>query len=241
MKNTLKLNQEKIKSFYNSVSDVWGNHDPWHDYSQKVITSYIRRKDIFRNSIVLNAGSAGNSYEIECDSMYHVDIADEKIKNIDNAVVASIENMPFKNMFFDNILCVGSVLNYCDALAALSELSRVLKTNGNLILEYESSWGFEYLHKDCYKKDACIITTEYIEKEHTQWLYSPKYIKNILKACSFNIIDEYPFHISDGLSSKFLDDQSAIKLVKIDKLLCKAPIFKEHGNNLILHCTKKIS
>ncbi len=60
--------------------------------------------------------------------------------------------MPFNNLFFDNILCVGSVLNYCDALTALSELSRVLKPNGNLILEYESSWGFEYLHKSCYKK-----------------------------------------------------------------------------------------
>lgn len=233
----MKLDQEKIKLFYNSVSNVWGN-DPWHDYSQKVITSYIKHKDIFRNSIVLNAGSAGNSYEIECHSMYHVDIANEKIKNIDNAVIASIEKMPFDNLFFDNILCVGSVLNYCDALAALSELSRVLKSNGNLILEYESSWGFEYLHKDCFKKEACIITTEYIEKKHNQWLYSPKYIEKILKTCNFNIVEKYPFHISDGLFSKFLDDQSAINLVKVDKLLCKLPVVKEHGNNIILHCIK---
>lgn len=234
----MKLEQEKIKSFYNNVSNVWGNHDPWHDYSQKVITSYINHKDIFRNSIVLNAGSAGNSYGIECQLMYHVDIADEKLKNIDNAVIASIEKMPFNNLFFDNILCVGSVLNYCDALAALSELSRVLKPNGNLILEYESSWGFEYLHKDCYKKDACIITTEYIEKQHNQWLYSPKYIKKILEAYSFNIIEEYPFHISDGLFSKFMDDQSAINLIKTDRLLYKFPFFKEHGNNIIMHCIK---
>ena len=234
----MKLDQEKIKLFYNSVSNVWGNHDPWHDYSQEVITSYIKHKDIFKDSIVLNAGSAGNTYGIVCRSMYHVDIADEKIKNIDNAVIASIEKMPFDNLFFDNILCVGSVLNYCDALTALSELSRVLKPNGNFILEYESSWGFEYLHKDCYKKDACIITTEYIEKEHNQWLYSPKYIEKILKICNFNIIQKYPFHISDGLSSKFLDDQSAIYWVKIDKLLCKFPFFKEHGNNIILHCVK---
>lgn len=28
-----KLDQEKIKIFYNNVDDVWGNHDPWHDYS----------------------------------------------------------------------------------------------------------------------------------------------------------------------------------------------------------------
>lgn len=234
----MKLNQEKIKSFYNNVSNVWGNHDPWHEYSQEVIISYIKHKDIFKNSIVLNAGSAGNSYGIKCHTMYHVDIANKKLENVDNAVIASIEKMPFGDSFFDNILCVGSVLNYCDALTALSELSRVLKPNGNLILEYESSWGFEYLHKNCYKKDAYIITTEYIEKEHSQWLYSPKYIKNILKTCNFNIIENYPFHISDGLFSKILDDRTAINYVKIDKLLYKFPFFKEHGNNIILHCIK---
>lgn len=236
----MELDYEKIKTFYNSVSNVWGEHDPWHDYSQTVITSYIKHKDIFKNTIVLNAGSAGNSYDIQCHLMYHVDIADEKLKNVDNAVIASIEKLPFENSFFDNILCVGSVLNYCDAVAAISELSRVLKLNGNLILEYESSWGFEYLHKNCYKKDACIITTEYIEKEHSQWLYSPKYIINILKTYDFDIIEKYPFHISDGLTSKFVNDQSAIKLVRIDKLLHKLPFFKEHGNNLIVHCKKKL-
>lgn len=81
----------------------------------------------------------------------------------------------------DNILCVGSVLNYCDAIAAISEFNRVLKYNGHLILEYESSWGFEYIGKKCYKSDACIITTEYIEKEHTQWLYSHFRLNN----CSY--------------------------------------------------------
>lgn len=234
----MKLNQEQIKSFYNNVADVWWAHDPWHDYSRAVITSYIKHKKIFENSIVLNAGSAGNTYDINCRLMYHVDIADEKIKNIDNAIIASIEKMPFDDLFFDNILCVGSVLNYCDALTAISELSRVLKQNGNLILEYETSWGFEYTHKDCYKEDACIITTEYIEKEHKQWLYSPKYIATILKANNFNIVEKYPFHISDGLFSKFLNDQLAVNFVKTDKLLCKLPFFKEHGNNIILHCKK---
>lgn len=234
----MKLNQEEIKSFYNNVTDVWWSNDPWHDYSRSVITSYINRKDIFKNSIVLNAGSAGNTYGIKCRLMYHIDIADKKLENIDNAVCASIEKMPFDDLFFDNILCVGSVLNYCDALTAISELSRVLKQNGYLILEYESSWGFEYINKDCYKKDACIITTEYIEKEHKQWLYSPKYIAKVLKECNFNVVEKYPFHISDGLFSKFLDDQSSVNLTHIDKLLYKLPYFRKHGNNIILYCTK---
>lgn len=234
-----ELNQDKIKAFYNNVSNVWSNHDPWHDYSNKIITSYIRRQSFFRNSVVLNAGSAGNTYDIDCSIMYHVDIADEKIKDVKNAVIASIENLPFNDNFFNNILCVGSVLNYCDALMAISELARVLKPNGNLILEYESSWGFEYLGKSCYKSDACIITTEYIEKKHNQWLYSPNYISAILKNHNLLIKDKYPFHIADGIFSRFMSDQSAVQLTQIDRFLKFCPIIKKHGNNIILHCIKK--
>lgn len=234
-----EIDQDELKSFYNSVPDVWGNNDPWHDYSKEIIASYIRQHKFFQNSVVLNAGSAGNTYKIDCKKMYHVDIADEKIKNIENAVVASIENLPFNDNFFDSILCVGSVLNYCDAMAAISELSRVLKANGNLILEYESSWGFEYIGKDCYKNDACIITTEYIETQHTQWLYSPTYISKILKSNSFFIVDQKPFHIADGLLSKFMNDQSAVRLTRIDNLLEKSLFLKRHGNNIILHCIKR--
>ena len=106
-----KINQERIKEFYNSVANVWGDHDPWHDYSKKIISAYIAKKTFFCNSIVLNAGSAGNTYDIDCKIMYHVDIASDKIKNIENAYVASIEKLPFNDKSFDNIVCVGSVLN----------------------------------------------------------------------------------------------------------------------------------
>lgn len=236
----MKLDQDKIKLFYNNIPNVWWENDPWHEYSKKIITAYIKNKDFFRNSIVLNAGSAGNSYDINCGTMYHVDIADEKIKGINNAVVASIENLPFNANSFDNILCVGSVLNYCDAVAAISELSRVLKPNGNLILEFESSWGFEYFRKECYKRDACIITTEYIEKQHKQWLYSPKYIYNILNSYNFHVIEKYPFHIFDGLFTNKLGDRFVVAITNMDKFFRVLPYVNEHGNNIIIHCRKTI-
>ena len=232
------LNQDEVRVFYNSVSNVWGENDPWHEYSKRVIDKYLHRFNCFTNSTILNAGSAGNSYNLDCKTMYHVDIAEDKIKNVKNSIVASIEKMPFQNDFFDNIICVGSVLNYCDALAAISELSRVLKANGNLFLEYESSWGFEYAGKDCYKNHACIITTQYIEDKHKQWLYSPFYINNIIKSSSLTIQNYYPFHICDGIFSKVLSDRTSVKLTQIDCVLYKMPFFRKHGNNIIMQCRK---
>ena len=234
------LDQEKVKIFYNNVSNVWGEHDPWHEYSQKIISMYIAKHSFFNNTKILNAGSAGNTYNINSNFMYHVDIADKKLIGVNNAIVASIEDLPFEDNFFDNILCVGSVLNYCDAIISISELTRVLKPHGNLIIEFESSWGFEYLMKKEYKSDASIITTEYIEKEHIQWLYSPKYIFNIINTSGLDIVENYSFHIVDGLLSKFSNDKFSVKLTeKIDKVLCHIPFFKNHGNNIILCCKKK--
>ena len=224
---TKKLDEEKIRSFYNSVSDVWAIDDPWHDYSKRVISSYLSNQTFFNNTIVLNAGSAGNTYNIDCREMYHIDIAEEKLKNLSNAFVASIENTPFENNCFDNIVCVGSVLNYCDAFNSISELSRILKPKGHLVIEFESSCGFEYLGKECYQIDAEIITTEYIEKQHKQWLYSQRYIKKILRMYKLRIIDEYSFHIIDGLLSKKINEITSVDWSeKTDKLLRHIPFLR---------------
>lgn len=236
----LKLDQEKIKAFYNSVSNVWNEDDPWHNYSKQIISSYISSQNYLKDTFVLNAGSAGNSYNVDCKLMYHVDIAENKLKDIEHSFVASIEALPFNDNTFDNIICVGSVLNYCDAFNAVSELSRVLKVGGNLILEFESSWGYEYLGKESYKKDACIITTEYIEKKHRQWLYSPNYIYKLLESYNFCIIQKSQFHIADGILSKFWNDKKAVMWTqKLDKFLVNIFPFKKHGNNIIVHCVKR--
>jgi len=234
-----KINIKKIKEFYNTVPNVWSG-DIWHSYSRKMIFDYISaHSHLLHNTNILNVGSAGNSYNIKCKSMYHVDIANEKIKNVKNAFVANAEKLPFKNCIFDNILCVGSVLNYCDAMLAISEFSRVIKKHGNLILEFESSYGFEYINKEFYKKQACVITTEYIEKNHQQWLYSPNYIFKILREYGFKVIQVKHFHIIDGLLSKYINDKNAVTIAKTtDNIFNHIPYLKKHGNNIIVVCSK---
>lgn len=231
----IEFDLEKIKNFYNRIPEIWAADDVWHTYSHHVLDCYINRHmKLFENTIVLNAGSGGNDYGISCQEMFHVDIAEEKIKNCKNYTVSTIEKLPFANESFDNIICVGSVLNYCDAIQAISELSRVLKKSGKIILEFESSWGYEYLNTKEYKADITVITLEYMHEQHTQWLFSPKYIYNILKQYNLRIIEQTPYHILDGLLSKILSENLSVKLTKMDHLIKKCPIFRQHGNNIIL-------
>lgn len=230
----------KIQEFYNRIPEIWASDDIWHTYSHKQLENFINQhKKLFQNSIVLNAGSGGNEYGIDCDVMYHVDIAEEKIKHCKNYSISSIEKLSYDDQFFDKIICVGSVLNYCDAIKAISELSRVLKSHGIMILEFESSEGFEYLGKKEYKMPATVITLEYMHEQRTQWLFSQKYIYNILEEYDFRIIEKYPFHILDGLFSKFLNETLSVKLTSIDKFINQWPFFRKHGNNIIVLCRKK--
>ena len=70
----------KIKEFYNRIPDIWASDDIWHTYSHHELEYYIHKHmNLFENTGVLNAGSGGNDYEISCQEMQHVDIAEEKV------------------------------------------------------------------------------------------------------------------------------------------------------------------
>ncbi len=232
------VNQNQLKEFYNNIEDVWDNNDFWHPYSKKIINTFLDRLNFFDNSIVLNAGSGGNDYGISCKKMWHIDIADKKIENLENFIVASVEDIPFDDNSFDVIVCTGSVINYCDALKVISEFSRVLRPSGKLILEFESSWGFEYIGKSEYKKSAVITTLEYINEMHNQWLYSPSYIKSLLIEYGFSIVKKRQFHIISGIGSKILSNKNAVRLTKLDSLFRYIPYFRNRANNVIFLCEK---
>lgn len=236
----MDFNLSKIREFYNRIPVIWDPNDVWHAYSHRLLEKYVQHhKSLFENSIVLNAGSGGNDYGISCKEMFHIDIAEEKIKNCKNYTVSSIEKMPYSDSSFDNIIVLGSVLNYCDAVKAISELSRVLKNNGMMILDFESSWGFEYLNTKEYKMPVTVVTLEYMHEQHTQWLFSPEYIYKILEQYDFEIIEEKPFHILDGLLSKFLSEELSVKLTSLDMIIKNWPFFRKHGNDILVLCRKR--
>lgn len=233
-----KFDSNEIKDFYENVDTVWPENDNWHIWNQKEIKKYINTFH-FHNCKVLNAGSGGNDYGLDVD-MYHVDIAENKIKNTAQYVVSSIEKLPFEDNCFDVVICVGSVINYCDAVKSISELGRVLKSKGLLILEFENSYSFEFKNTKAYKQNAAIITTSYFNKPHKMWVYSLDYICRILSENNITYSNIYPFHILSSFAYFYTKDENkSAKYTSLDKIFRHIPIIRKISGNIILTGTKK--
>ena len=233
----LAKNQNEIQKLYEDVECVWPEDDQWHLYSKFQIENYLQKQNICPESYTLNAGSGGNNYGLAI-KMHHRDLAENKVRCFDDYTVGSIESLPHPNQSFDNIICVGSVINYCDVLAVISEFSRVIKSQGMLYLEFESSFGYEHRKHNYYKKPAEVVKLKYFGDFWNQWIYSPTYIKEILKQYGFKIVGDFYFHIlSAYIYSNCQDENKAAQYSKYDKIL-RHTIWKKHANNVLFKCKK---
>lgn len=173
---------------------------------------------------MLNAGSAGNDYEIDCKKHIHVDLIEKNIINKPYHIIGTIEKLPLKNSEIDFILCVGSVINYTDAMCTIQEFSRILDTSGYLILEFENSYSFEYFLTSSFKKNANVVSTFYKNKEEKVWVYSHKFIEELLALNNFKIIKSKNFHILSPLIYRFYKNEkiaSKFSIWRLFRVLCQ--------------------
>ena len=230
-----RIDLKDTREFYERVDNVWSN-SPWYQYSFFKITQYISKLEFINTySYILNAGSAGNNYNLKC-RMHHVDIAENKINNCKEFTVCSIEELPFKDNTFDGVICVGSVLNYTDAIQSITEMIRVTKPGGALIIEFENSNSFEYLFTKEHKKDATIIKTQYLNREQVQWIYSYEYILLIINSFNVKIEEIYGFHIFDSIFAK--NERIAKVFSKLDFLSKVIPATKKYASKVIIKLKK---
>lgn len=233
------MKEESTESIYSSMERVWPENDRWYDYTHRCIIRFILshiKKHLKESSIYMNAGSGGSVYDLPGQCI-HVDIAENLIKNYPNHVAASIESLPFPANTFDATICVGSVLNYCDAAKGISELARTLKTGGYLILEYERSNTAELWGSKEYGKGATIQKYEYMGHTHTLFLYSERIITELLRNNGLNIIKCQRFHCVSALINRITgQEESAGRFGCLDKLFAPFSYFMAH--NAILLCKK---
>lgn len=232
-----KVDLGEIKKFYNEHEVIWYNS--WYRYTNKSIELFLKNNCIFTNDdIILNAGSGGNTYGLSGHTI-HMDIAEKTLSTISNKIIGNIEDIPVNKEYFDHIVCVGSVINYCDACKVISEFERVLKVDGTLYLEFEPSDSFEYFGSNKYKKSVSIIETDYIKTKHRNWIFSIKYIESLLKSQGFQINKKYQFHIISSIIFRITNNyEFAAKFVRLDKIIRFFPIIRNCSSNVIFKCTK---
>lgn len=236
----MKEYEKHTQDLYNNIDKIWPINNAWYDYTHKIIISFILeyKKLLSSDSKILNAGSGGSEYDIPGE-FYHVDLSGKHINRFTHHYISSVEKMPFENNVFDFTICVGSVINYCNALTALSEIDRVTKTNSYLILEYERSLTGELLWNKSHGKSTTLQIYNFNGQEnHKLWLYSDKYINHILQELQYKIIDDQLFHsLSSVYNGLFDNELKAGKIAKYDKYLPRL-IKYNIAHNRILICHK---
>lgn len=224
-----------------STSGPWPEHDIWHSYTFSSVKRIVEHwlADYAKEDMrVLNAGSGGTEYE-SCGEMIHLDIIENYIRHFDNHLVGSIEDISIPDLSVDGIVCVGSVLNYTDAQRSISELSRILKPGGFLILEFERSESAEFLLTPQYGKYIFLKEYLYNHQKHLLWMYSEKHIRQLLKHYGVQIRKFKRIHsISSLLYRLGLSEETAALYSKYDAMvkLLSYPI----AHNVILLGTKNI-
>lgn len=240
--NNNHLNKEEIAQMYNEMHEIWPDDDKWYSYTHNCIVKYINSQKELMNlsdeSLILNLGSGGNEYNIN-GIHYHVDIAEEKIKHCKNFIVSSAENTPFNDNFFDGGICVGSVINYCDPFAVISEISRTLKKGGYFIIDFEQSESWQFYGQKEYKSEATIIHSFNSGYEDKIWVFSYSYIVGILKTYSLKIINVERFHLLSPLLYRYTKDENkSSKFAKFDSFLKCLPCIRNKSCNIILTVQK---
>ena len=166
-----------------SNSTPWPDKDIWHDHTYKAIVSIVEQwLQKYTNSemVLLNAGSGGTAYKTNAKVIL-LDIVEKYSSQLDNYLVGSVENIELPDASLDGIICIGSVINYADAQRTIAEFSRLLKSNGFLILEFERSNSAEFLWTSQHNKYISQKEYNYNNQKHLLWMYSEKHICQLLE------------------------------------------------------------
>ena len=233
---------DEITKQYNDLPEIWQKSDKWHLVTHRMIEQFIQNQTEQINLsqfLILNAGSAGNNYNLPDQNVIHIDLAEKKLKDCKNAIIGSIENIPNYTNLFDMIVCVGSVINYCDPIKVLQEFSRTIKPGGKLILEFENSHSLELIMKSGFNNKAVLTDTFYNHKSERLWYFSETFIQEILGEMHFKISAVKRCHIISPLIYRLTKKENFSSCFsKLDPIARVIPGLNRFSSNTILLAQK---
>jgi SAM-dependent methyltransferase len=240
-----RLESAAVRERY-SDPELYTGIDSWHRFTSAVVRREISRRwsklPTGPGRVILNAGAGNNDLGICPPTTINLDISETGLRELPNPLVASIEEIPLGDETVDTIVCVGGVINYCDAVAALSEFARILRKGGCLVLEFDSSLSAELMFQNAFGSSVAVAETFYANHPEAVWVYSSRYIRNLLLAAGLNVTHTIPVHIASPWA--FLLTRSipiATALAHLDPLFRFPSFLSRWASNYLLFCQKGTS
>jgi SAM-dependent methyltransferase len=233
-----QISPRLVRLLYSRIYASLLPEDRWHSYSTEVIRSFITRElGDTRPETVVDAGCGDIRYIANCGRLINIDLIPIHSTSGCFGIVANLVELPVVSGIADVAICVGSVLNYVDALPALTELRRVLKADGRLMLEFETSSSLEFLQTKTFDASIAPVVRTYKGFAHRICLYSVGYMLDVLRECGFHVVRVQRFHIVSSLIYRLTRN------LNIAGLLARAGDLVLHncksialGSNIVLSC-----
>jgi SAM-dependent methyltransferase len=233
-----------VREKYNAI-EIWPSTDLWLSHVKawigRTIKAWQPALRLTSSSRILNAGSGDESYSVAPGMVIDCDIADQKVVGMPCGVAGDLMNLPLAEGSVDVCVCVGSVVNYVsDLTKAIGEIARVVKADGRLILEFESSRSPEYLFTRHFGRDVTQVSTFYIYENENIWVYNEQYVRSLLDQAGFEIIAESRTHFVAPLIFRFKKNiNTAARFAIFDRIVSKIPFLNQHSANLIYLCQRR--
>jgi ubiquinone/menaquinone biosynthesis C-methylase UbiE len=135
-------NDEFVNALENQLQHEYsGSHDEMHDFGR--ISLVDAMTGVQNDDVILDIGCGdGDTLQRYHDAHYLVGLDISNIlcknakKNVKNAeiILASMDDLPFKDDTFDKIIAVYSIIYSSSKEKAFAEISRVLKDKGTFVL-----------------------------------------------------------------------------------------------------------
>jgi ubiquinone/menaquinone biosynthesis C-methylase UbiE len=153
------------QEFFNRMAEGWDERFYTHEMRER-LPQLVSLFQLQRGAKILDVGAGTGGiipYLLEAigpeGSLWAVDFAEEMVKigrkkfQKESRVIfelAPVEDLPYKDGFFDQIVCFGAFPHFEDKGKALEEMNRVLKSQGTLIIAHAlSSVALRSHHQNC--------------------------------------------------------------------------------------------
>jgi len=153
------------KSFFNQMAEGWDERFYTQEMRER-LPQLVSLFQLQKRARILDVGAGTGGiipYLLEAigpeGSLWAIDYAEEMVKigrmkfQKESRVIfelASVENLPYKDQFFDHVVCFGAFPHFEDKKEALEEMGRVLKTGGTLMIAHTlSSVALRSHHQNC--------------------------------------------------------------------------------------------